>query len=366
MLTLRLIHRDLTATQFVEVRHLVLPVAVDLANDIAILPSGLEAGSVAYTFNVQSRDRRTISIAVEGGEDYFGVAQDLLTFAAGELSKPVTLTTMKPIDEIFMDDNRTVNMTFRLRDIADASAATRFTIGFISQPRVERTARAGESFTLILPRTSLTAGATILPADQVSLEIFHLHGATARYELEQPQPPLGQSQSPYFAVDLDNGKITLVRNLPVGNYALTLRLIYEGLTATQFINVRSEYLEPEFVGNITNEIYFPAATGADAEVLQVAVTGDDVTVFVDSQSLPIRARRVREAGEENDGEINSCISSRIRVAIGEHYHERQSKGSFDFAGARRADRNRPNSRPSLAWLSTFFPARLRLGATTRS
>ena len=119
LLTLRSIYRALTATQFIEVRHLVLPVAVDLANDIAILPSGLGAGRVAYTFNVQSRDRRVISIAVEGGENYFGVAQDLLTFAAGELSKPVTLTTMKPIDEIFMDDNRTVNMTFRLRDVAD-------------------------------------------------------------------------------------------------------------------------------------------------------------------------------------------------------------------------------------------------------
>ena len=311
LLTLRLIHRDLTATQFVEVRHLVLPVAVDLANDIAILPSGLGADRVAYTFNVQSRDQRVISIAVEGGENYFGVAQDLLTFTAGELSKPVTLTTMKPIDEIFEVDNRIVNMTFGLRDVADPLAATRFTIGFISQPRVERTARAGESFTLILPRTSLTAGATILPADQVSLEIFHLHGATARYELEQPQPPLGQSQSPYFAADPDNGKITLVRDLPVGNYALTLRLIYEGLTATQFINVRSKHLRPAFVGDdlrpaftngVANTIYFPASTGADSEVLLVTVTGDDVTVFVDSP-LPIRARPVREEGGENGDEL---------------------------------------------------------------
>ena len=290
LLTLRLIHRALTATQFVEVRHLVLPVAVDLANDIAILPTGITMNGDVYTFNVQSRDRRVISIAVEGGENAFTVAQDLLTFVAGERSKPVTLRASIAIDKIFMNDNHTVNMTFRLRDVADPSAATRFTIGFISQPRVERTARAGESFTLILPRTSLTAGATILPADQVSLEIFHLHGATARYELEQPQPPLGQSQSPYFAVDLDNGKITLVRDLPVGSYALVLRLIYEGLTAMQFISVRSEYLQPKFVGNITNEIYFPPATGADAEVLQITVTGDDVTVFVDSQSLPIRAR----------------------------------------------------------------------------
>ena len=312
LLTLRSIYRALTATQFIEVRHLVLPVAVDLANDIAILPSGLGAGRVAYTFNVQSRDRRTISIAVEGGENYFGVAQDLLTFTAGELSKPVTLTTMKPIDEIFEVDNRIVNMTFGLRDVADPLAATRFTIGFISQPRVERTARAGESFTLILPRTSLTAGATILPADQVSLEIFHLHGATARYELEQPQPPLGQSRSPYFAVDLDNGKITLVRNLPVGNYALTLRLIYEGLTATQFITVRSKHLGPAFVegddlgpaytNGVANTIYFPASTGADSEVLLVTVTGDDVTVFVDSP-LPIRARPVREEGGENGDEL---------------------------------------------------------------
>ena len=312
LLTLRLIHRALTATQFIEVRHLVLPVAVDLANDIAILPSGLGAGRVAYTFNVQSRDRRTILIAVEGGEGLFGVTPNLLDFDVGELSKPVTLTTVMPIDKIFEADNRTVNMTFRLRDVADPLAATRFTIGFISQPRVERTARAGESFTLILPRTSLTAGATILPADQVSLEIFHLHGATARYELEQPQPPLGQSQSPYFAVDLDNGKITLVRNLPVGNYALTLRLIYEGLTATQFITVRSKHLGPAFVegdnlgpaftNGVANTIYFPASTGADSEVLLVTVTGDDVTVFVDSP-LPIRARPVREEGGENGDEL---------------------------------------------------------------
>ena len=299
LLTLRLVYGDLTATKFVKVRHLVLPVAVDLANDIAILPSGLEAGSVAYTFNVQSRDRRIISIAVEGGAGSLTVTQNSLVFAAGERSKPVTLWAVIPIDEIFMNDNHTVNMTFRLFDIADASAATRFTIGFISEPRVTIT---GESFALTLPRTSLTAGATILPTASVALSIFHLHGATARYELEQPQPPLGQSQSLYFAVDLDNGKITLARDLPVGNYALTLRLIYEGLAAMQFISVRSEYLQPKFVGNITNEIYFPPATGADAEVLQITVTGDDVTVFVDSQSLPIRARPAREEGEENGGE----------------------------------------------------------------
>ena len=309
LLTLRLVYGDVAATQFIEVRHLVLPVAVDLANDIAILPSGLGTGRVAYTFNVQSRDRRTISIAVEGGENYFGVAQDLLTFTAGELSKPVTLTTMKPIDEIFEVDNRIVNMTFGLRDVADPLAATRFTIGFISEPRVTIT---GESFTLISLRTDLTAGATILPTASVALSIFHLHGATARYELEQPQPPLGQSQSPYFAVDLDNGKITLVRDLPVGNYALTLRLIYEGLTATQFINVRSKHLGPAFVegddlgpaytNGVANTIYFPAATGADAEVLLVTVTGDDVTVFVDSP-LPIRARPVREEGGENGDEL---------------------------------------------------------------
>ena len=146
LLTLRSIYRALTATQFIEVRHLVLPVAVDLANDIAILPSGLEAGRVAYTFNVQSRDRRVISIAVEGGVGYFTVAQNSLVFDAGERSKPVTLWAVIPIDEIFMNDNRTVNMTFRLFDIADASAATRFTIGFISEPRVTIT---GESFTLI-------------------------------------------------------------------------------------------------------------------------------------------------------------------------------------------------------------------------
>ena len=150
-----------------------------------------------------------------------------------------------------------------------------------------------------------------MPTASVALSIFHLHGATARYELEQPQPPLGQSQSLYFAVDLDNGKITLVRDLPVGNYALTLRLIYEGLTATQFITVRSKHLGPAFVGDdlrpaftngVANTIYFPASTGADSEVLLVTVTGDDVTVFVDSP-LPIRARPVREEGGENGDEL---------------------------------------------------------------
>ena len=310
LLTLRLVYGDVAATQFIEVRHLVLPVAVDLANDIAILPSGLGAGRVAYTFNVQSRDRRTISIAVEGGVGYFGVTPNLLDFDVGERSKPVTLTTVIPIDEIFMDDNRTVNMTFRLRDVADPLAATRFTIGFISQPRV--TSMDG-TVTVIRPRTSLTAGATILPTVSVALSIFHLHGATARYVLEQPQPPLEQSQSPYFAADLDNGKITLARALPVGDYTLTLRLIYEGLTATRSVSVRSEYLQPKFVGNITNEIYFPPATGADAEVLQITVTGDDVTVFVDSQSLPIRARpaTVREDNVVYRVEFESPLASII-------------------------------------------------------
>ena len=166
---------------------------------------------------------------------------------------------------------------------------------------------------MISPRTSLTAGATILPTVSVALSIFHLHGATARYELEQPQPPLGQSQSPYFAADLDNGKITLARALPVGDYTLTLRLIYEGLTATRSVSVRSEYLQPKFVGNITNEIYFPPATGADAEVLQITVTGDDVTVFVDSQSLPIRARpaTVREDNVVYRVEFESPLASII-------------------------------------------------------
>ena len=310
LLTLRSIYRALTATQFIEVRHLVLPVAVDLANDIAILPSGLGAGRVAYTFNVQSRDRRTILIAVEGGEDYFGVTPNLLDFDVGERSKPVTILASIAIDEIFKVDNRTVNMTFRLRDVADPLAATRFTIGFISEPRVTIT---GESFTLISPRTDLTAGATILPTASVALSIFHLHGATARYELEQPQPPLGQSQSPYFAADPDNGKISLARALPVGDYTLTLRLIYEGLTATRSVSVRSEYLQPKFVGNITNEIYFPPATGADAEVLQITVTGDDVTVFVDSQSLPIRARpaTVREDNVVYRVEFESPLASII-------------------------------------------------------
>ena len=327
LLTLRSIYRGLTATLFVEVRHLVLPVAVDLANDIAILPSGLGAGRVAYTFNVQSRDQRVISIAVAGGAGYFGVAQDLLTFTAGELSKPVTLTTMKPIDEIFMDDNRTVNMTFGLRDVDDPLAATRFTIGFISEPRVTIT---GESFTLISPRTDLTAGATILPTASVALSIFHLHGATARYELEQPQPPLGQSQSPYFAADLDNGKITLARALPVGDYTLTLRLIYEGLTATRSVSVRSEYLQPAFAGTVAATIYFPASTGADAEVLQITVTGDDVTVFVDSQSLPIRARpaTVREDNVVYRVEFESPLASIITADNQKVYLTLRAQGAL--------------------------------------
>ena len=311
LLTLRLVYGDLTATKFVKVRHLVLPVAVDLANDIAILPTGITMNGDVYTFNVQSRDRRVISIAVEGGENAFTVAQDLLTFVAGERSKPVTLRASIAIDKIFMNDNHTVNMTFRLRDVADPSAATRFTIGFISEPRV--TSTGGNVVIVIRPRTSLTVGATILSVEQVSLSIFHLHGAKARYELEQPQPPLGQSQSPYFAADLDNGKITLARALPVGDYTLTLRLIYEGLTATRSVSVRSEYLQPKFVGNITNEIYFPPATGADAEVLQITVTGDDVTVFVDSQSLPIRARpaTVREDNVVYRVEFESPLASII-------------------------------------------------------
>ena len=334
LLTLRSIYRALTATQFIEVRHLVLPVAVDLANDIAILPSGLEADRVAYTFNVQSRDRRVISIAVEGGAGSLTVTQNSLVFSAGERSKPVTLWAVIPIDEIFMNDNHTVNMTFRLFDIADASAATRFTIGFISEPRVTIT---GGTVTVIRPRTSLTAGATILSVEQVSLSIFHLHGATARYELEQPQPPLGQSQSPYFAADLDNGKITLARALPVGDYTLTLRLIYEGLTATRSVSVRSEYLQPAFAGTVATTIYFPASTGADAEVLQVTVTGDDVTVFVDSLSLPIRARPVQRVRGENGDELTVVYRVEFEADLNEHYHGGQAKGLFDFAGAGRAD-----------------------------
>ena len=85
---------------------------------------------------------------------------------------------------------------------------------------------------------------------------------------------------------------------------MTLRLIYEGLAATQFINVRSKHLGPAFVekDEIANEIYFPTATKADSEVLLVTVTGDDVTMFMDS-SLPIRARPVREERGENGGEL---------------------------------------------------------------
>ena len=67
------------------------------------------------------------------------------------------------------------------------------------------------------------------------------------------------------------------------------------------------------MGNITNEIYFPPATGADAEVLQITVTGDDVTVFVDSQSLPIRARpaTVREDNVVYRVEFESPLASII-------------------------------------------------------
>ena len=292
-LTLRLVYGGLTATQSIDVRYLDLPVAVGQANDIAILPTDITASENAYEFNVQARGPRIISIAVKGGDNDFTVTQSSLTFAVGERSKPVTLWALRDINDIFTVNNTVVNMTFGLRDVADASAATRFTIGFVSEPRVTVT---GESFALTLPRTSLTAGATILPTASVALSIIHLHGATARYELEQPQP------LSFFETNPNNGEISLVLDLPVGDYALTLRLIYEGLTATQFINVRSEYLEPAFAGTVAATIYFPAATGADAEVLQVAVTGDDVTVFVDSP-LPIRARRVREAGEENDGEL---------------------------------------------------------------
>ena len=306
-LTLRLVYRGLAAMQSIDVRYLDLPVAVGQANDIAILPTDITMDEDAYEFNVQVRGPRTIAIAVEGGENYFTVTQSSLDFAVGERAKPVTLWALRDINDIFTVNNTVVNMTFGLRDVDDASAATRFTIGFISQPRVERTARTGELFVLTLPRTSLTAGATILPEDQVSLEIFHLHGATARYALEQPQPP-------FFATNPDNGgEISLVRGLPVGDYALTLRLIYKSLTATQFINVRSEYLQPEFKGSITNEIYFPPATGADAEVLQITVTGDDVTVFVDSQSLPIRARpaTVREDNVVYRVEFESPLASII-------------------------------------------------------
>ena len=267
-------------------------VAIGQANDIADLPIDVKTDDIAQKFNVQVRGPRTISIAVAGGVGDFTVTQDLLTFVAGEPSKQVQLQAMRDINQIFAVDNAAVNMTFRLRDISDVAAASRFTMRLRSQPRVTSTS---VTVTVIRPRTILTVGATILSVEQVSLSIFHLHGATAQYVLEQPQPPS------FFATNPDNGEITLVSDLPVGDYALTLRLIYEDVAATQFINVRSEHLEPAFAEGIADAIYFPPATGADAEVLQVTVTGDDVTVFVDSQ-LPIRARPAREEGEENGGE----------------------------------------------------------------
>ena len=51
------------------------PIAVGQADGVAYLPIGLESGSVAYTFNVQTQGPRTISIAVESGGNDFMVAQ---------------------------------------------------------------------------------------------------------------------------------------------------------------------------------------------------------------------------------------------------------------------------------------------------
>ena len=299
-------------------------VFVGQANDIAVLPIDIDASESAYEFNVQVRGPRTISIAFEGGSNDFTVTQSSLVFAVGERSKRVQLQTVRHISLIFKADNRTVNMTFRLHDVADASdasAASRFTIGFISQPRV--TSMDG-TVTLIRPRTSLTAGATILPTVSVALSIFHLHGATARYELEQPQPPY------YFDLNPDNGEISLADALPVGDYDLTLRLIYKGLTATRSVDVRSEYLESAFAGGGADEIYFPAATGADAEVLQVTVTGDNVTVFVDSLSLPIRARpaTVREDNVVYRVEFESPLASIITMDNQKVYLTLRAQGAL--------------------------------------
>ena len=77
------------------------PIAVGQADGVAYLPIGLESGSVAYTFNVQTQGPRTISIAVEGGGENFTVTQSLLTFVAGERSKPVTLRAVRDITAIF-------------------------------------------------------------------------------------------------------------------------------------------------------------------------------------------------------------------------------------------------------------------------
>ena len=289
------------------------PFPSEQANDIAVID--VEAGENTYEFNVRVQGPRTILITVESDNNDFTVTQSSLIFAEEDDSKQVELRARGDIATIFKDDNFVVNVTVGLRDFHDTAAASRFTMRLISQPRVTST---GGTVTVIRPRTSLTAGATILPTVSVALSIFHLHDAKARYVLEQPQPPLGQSQSPYFAVDPDpdkGGKISLVRALPVGDYTLTLRLIYEGLTATRSVSVRSEYLEPAFAGIVAATIYFPAATGADTEVLQVTVTGDNVTVSVDSRSLPIRARpaTVREDNVVYRVEFESPLASIITM-----------------------------------------------------
>ena len=180
-LTLHLIYGGLTATRSVDVRY---PIAFGQANDIETLPIDIAANGDVYTLNVRSQGPRTISIAVEGGGGSLTVTQDLLTFTVGERSKPVTLQAAISINDIFKDDNFFVTMTFGLRDISVASITSSLTIRFISKPRV--TSTGGTVIFDVSPRTILPEGETILPADQVSLSIFHRHGEKARYELEQP------------------------------------------------------------------------------------------------------------------------------------------------------------------------------------
>ena len=276
------------------------PVAVGQADDIVRLPIGVEADSVAYTFDVPARGSRTISIAVEGGDNDFTVTQNSLIFAAGERSKPVTLRAMRDIDAIFMDDNFVVTMTFELSNVGGASITSSLTIRFASEPRVTST---GGKVTLTISSPASTAGATILPADQVSLSIFHLFGAKARYELEQPQPP-------FFAADPDNGKISLARALPIGNYALTLRLIYGTLTATRSVDVRHPIA---FFGQVN-----------DIEILptDIAINGDAYTLNVRSQDL----RTILIAVKGGGGSLT--VAQSITLTAGENSFQLQAMAAI--------------------------------------
>ena len=252
-LTLRLIYEGLTATRSVDVRY---PIAFGQANDIEILSTSITMNVDAYTLSVRAQSPRTIAIAVEGGGGSLTVTQDLLTFVAGERSKPVTLQAAMAINDIFATDKSVVTLIFGLRDVDNDLITSSLTIRFVSEPRVART---GETFILnVSPRTILPEGATILPTASVAASIFHLFDAKARYELEQPERP----QPPYFAADPDSGKIWLARDLPIGDSTLlTLRSIYRGLTATQFIEVR--HLVLPVAVDLANDIaILPSGLGA--------------------------------------------------------------------------------------------------------